>query len=152
MKSILSNIEKQLAVACVTLGGCVSAALASKDSFFFSNFLFFWGSQVLVLAFISMFRPRAAVVAGIAFSLALYLCLFGSWVFTRSHPDSMAWLGYVFSLPGAIVGVLLVASLSQRQPNLGSLAVGLTAAAAVASGIAANQLFVCSTLMYCGGK
>lgn len=153
MKPILYNIEKQIAAICIILGACVSVALGPKDSFFFPNFLFFWGSQVLLIAaFVLLFRPRAAVVAGIAFSLALYLGLFGSWVFIRSYPDSMAWLGYVLSLPGAAVGAVFAASLPQRKPNLGSLAVGLAAAASVASGIAANQLLVCSTLMYCGGK
>lgn len=152
MKSILSGIERKLAVACVTLGGCISAVLAPKDSFFFPNFLFFWGSQVLILAFVLLFRPRAAVVAGIAFSLALYLGLFGAWLFTRTHPESMAWLGYVFSLPGAVVGAVLVALLLQRQPNLGPYAAVLLAAALVAAGIAINQVVVCSTVMYCGGK
>lgn len=152
MKLILSSIEKQFAVACVALGSFVSAALAPKDSYFFPNFLFFWGSQVLILAFVLLFRPRAAVIAGIAFSLALYLGLFGAWIFTRSHPESMAWLGYVFSLPGAVVGAAIVASLPQRRSNLGSLALGLAAAASVAGGIAINQFLVCSTLMHCGGK
>ncbi len=78
--------------------------------------------------------------------------LFDAWVFTRTHPDSMAWLGYVFSLPGAVVGAVLVALLLQRQPNLGSIAASLLAAASVAAGIAINQAVVCSTVMYCGGK
>lgn len=152
MQSIVSSTEKRVAVACVVLGICVSVALAPKDEFFLSNFLFFWGSQVLVLFFALVFCLRAAVVAGIAFSLALYLGLFGAWIFTRTYPDSMAWLGYVFSLPGAVVGVVFMALLLQRRPNLGSFAVALVAAAAVAVGIAINQTVVCSTLMYCGGK
>jgi ABC-type sulfate transport system permease component len=126
--------------------------LAPKNSHFFPNFLFFSGPQLLMLAFVLLFRPRAPVVAGIAFSLALYLGLFGAWVFTRTHPESMAWLGYMFSLPGGVVGAVLAAVLSRKRPDLGSLAAGLAAAALVAAGIIVNQVVVCSTFMYCGGK
>lgn len=152
MQSIWNGAEKRFAVVCVALGSCASVVLAPKDSYFLPNFLFFWGSQILVLAFALAFRPRAAVVAGIAFSLALYLGLFGAWVFTRTYPESMIWLGYVFSLPGAVVGAVLVALLLQRQPSFGPFAAALLAAASVAAGITINQAVVCNTVMYCGGK
>lgn len=144
--------EKRLAVVCVALGACASAALAPKDSYFLPNFLFFWGSQVLVLACAVAFRLRPAFVAGVAFSLALYLSLFGTWVFTRAHPESMAWLGYVFSLPGALVGLVAIASWLQQRQSVSPLASGVLSAASVAAGIAINQTVVCGTVMFCGGK
>jgi hypothetical protein len=150
MKSIFNNIEKRLAIACIIFGVCISAILAPKSSYFFPNFLFYSGSQLLILAFVLLFRPRAAVVAGIAFSLALYLGLFGAWVFTSTHPESMAWLGYIFSLPGAVVGAVLAAILLRKQSSYGYFAIGLLAAALVAAGIAANQIIVCNTVIYCG--
>lgn len=152
MQSIMISTEKRLAIAGMALGICVAGVLAPKDTYFFSNFLLFWGSQVLVLAFAFAFRQRAAVVAGIASSLALYLGLFGAWIFTRVHPESMAWLGYLFSLPGAVVGVILVAFLLKREPDFAPSTAGLLAFLSVAAGIAMNQAVVCSTVMYCGGK
>ncbi len=152
MQPIVINSEMRLAVVCVALGACASAALSPKDSFFLPNFLFFWGSQVLVLALAVAFRLRPAFVAGVALSLALYISLFGGWVFSRAHPDSMAWVGYMFSLPGAVVGLLSVASWVKARPSAGPLASGSLAAAAVAGGIAVNQAVVCGTVMYCGGK
>ena len=152
MQPIVFNSELRLAVVCVSLGACASAALAPKDSYFLPNFLFFWGSQILVLAFAVAFRLRPAFVAGVALSLALYVSLFGTWVFTRAYPDSMAWLGYMFSLPGAVIGLCLVASWLKTRPGVSPLASGLLAAASVAAGIAVNQTVVCGTVMYCTGK
>jgi hypothetical protein len=149
---IVIKSEMRLAVVCVSLGACASAALAPKDSFFFPNFLFFWGSQILVVALALAFRLRPAFVAGVALSLALYISLFGAWVFSRAHPESMAWLGYMFSLPGAVIGVFSVGSWLKSRPGVGPLASGSLAAAAVAGGIAVNQTVVCGTVMYCGGK
>lgn len=143
--------EKWIAVACVALGACVSAIFA-WGSHFLSNFAFYWGSQLALLALALVFRPRAAVVAGIAFSLAVYLGLFATWVFTRAHPDSMAWLGYVFALPGGAIGAILAAFASRKRAQVERLAVGPLAAGLVAAGIGLNQAVVCSTVMYCGVK
>jgi hypothetical protein len=98
------------------------------------------------------FRPRAAIVAGIAFSLAMYLSLYGYWVSTIDDRSGLIWLGYLFSFPGAVLGAVLAAIALPSRPSLGTLALAILAAAFVAIGIALNQAVICNTVMYCGGK
>jgi len=147
-----AHAERYAAIACVSLGLLVAVLLAPKNSFFLSNVGFYWASQLGVLALALLFKPRAAMVAGVALALAVYLAAFGAWLFTRTRPDAMAWLGYVFSLPGAVVGAIAAAALHGRRPGLRPLVAGIMAAALVLVGIALNQVVVCSTVMYCLGK
>jgi hypothetical protein len=147
-----ARLERQAAFACVTVGIAVSVALAPKDSWLLSNAAFYWGSQLAVLALLLPIRPRPAVVAGVALALAMYLAAFGAWVFTRARPESMAWLGYAFSLPGAAIAGVGVAVWFRSRVALGPLAIGCIAASAVLVGVGINQAIVCSTVIYCGGK
>lgn len=152
LAAMIQNTERLAAIGCVALGLVVSVLLAPKDSFFLPNAAFFWGSQLSVLAFAWLFRSRSAIVAGVAIALVAYLSAFEAWVFTRIHPESMFWLGYVFSLPGAVVGAIAVAMSLRSRPQLRPLVAGSVAAGVVLAGIVLNQTAVCSTVMYCLGK
>lgn len=148
---LYSTTERMTAIAGVVSGAAVSAVLAPKDSWFLPNFLSYWVPQLCVLGFFCLRPPRPSVFAGLAFALALYLALFGSWLLSRQRAESLAWLGYLFSLPGAIIGALLaIIFLSHRRENR-AVAIGATVAAFTFIGIAANQILVCSTVMYCLG-
>lgn len=143
-------MDRNLAMVGLLSGVCLSAMLAPKDADFIPNVLFFWLPQLAVLALLWPLRPRGAVVAGAALALATYLGLFDAWVFSRSHPDSMAWLGYLFSLPGAAVGSILSALWLRGRLTYGAIAVSCIAASLVLVGILINQTIVCKTVMYCG--
>lgn len=151
MSISISTAERKAVAICVGLGAATSAALAPKDSYFLPNFLFFWGPQILILALALFFRPRAAVIAGIAFSLAGYLTLFGLWAFWKPGADGMVWVGYLFSLPGAALGVLAASVLPAGRSGLTALAAGIISSLIVAAGVAINQVLVCTTLMHCVG-
>jgi hypothetical protein len=113
---ISSEKEYKLSYLGIALGACVAAALAPKDIFFFPNFAIFWGSQLLVLALLFLFRPRPAIVGGMAVALSIYLAIFGCWVFWRARPESMLWIFYLMSLPGAVGAILLgTANLMSRS-------------------------------------
>jgi len=144
--------ETRAAIVCVMLGLLVSAAMSPKNAYFFSNMAFYSASQIGMLALLLPFKPRPAIVAGAAFALAVYLAAFGTWQFTRSSPQSMSWLGYVFSLPGAAICTVVVAIVLRGQAKLRPFAAACISAGAVLGGIFVNQVVVCSTLMYCGGK
>ena len=148
--SVFIKSRAGIAALCVALGFSVSVGLAPKNEFFLPNFLSFWISQLVVLACLAMFRPRAEVVGGAAVALAAYLAAFGYWNFSRTYPEAMAWLGYFFSLPGAIVGSVVAARREYGFSN--SYLVGLVAFVLVLFGVVINQSLVCLTLMYCGAK
>jgi hypothetical protein len=143
-------MDRKLAILGILLGGCVSAILAPKDAYFIPNLMFYWLPQLAVLTLLWPFSPRPAVVAGVALALATYLGLFGAWVFSHPHPDSMAWLGYLFSLPGAAIGSISSALWLRGRLTYGTIAASCIAAGLVFVGILINQTIVCKTLMYCG--
>lgn len=144
------RIERYIAVAAC-ISGLAVAFLLSPKHYVLGNMAWYWGPYLAVLALVSMCKPRSAVIAGIAFGMSIYLAAFGIWVFTRVHPDSMAWLGYVFSLPGALVGAGVALYIQNREAELGPLSTTMTALSCVLLAITFNQVVICNTLMYCGG-
>lgn len=146
------NTERYFAIAGIFLGLAISYLLAPKDAYFLSNIVFYWGSQICVLICVWPFKPRAMIIAGISTALAIYLGTFGVWLFTRNHPESIAWLGYVFSLPGAWVGALIAIVFLHLQTKPRPIVAGIVAAGITLVGIAISQTIVCSTVMYCLGK
>ena len=146
------DTERAYATACIALGGCVAAMLAPTDSLggFVSNAAFFWMPQLMVLGILVPFSPRPAAVSGVAVVLALYLAVFGYWVFNRPHPESLAWLGYLASLPGSVFGAIIGALVARRRLKLGARRTFALSALFAALGLLGNQLVVCSTVMYCG--
>lgn len=119
------------------------------DDYFLGNFLYLWIPQAIVLGVVLMFGSRPAVVSGAALVLALYLALYGTWVFLRQNPDGLIWLGYWFSLPGAGIGAV-IGALYVRQRRFERAAVaGAVAAASTLVGLSLNQALLCSTLMSC---
>lgn len=144
--------DLRAAAACIFLGIAIAAMLAPKTTYFLPNFLSFWGPQLAVLVVALICKPHPVIVAGTAFALAIYLALFGTWIFTRSHPDSMAWLGYISSMPGAAIGAMLAAITFRKHASQHRFLAGGLATATVFGGIAINQIVICSTLMYCLGS
>jgi hypothetical protein len=90
-----------------------------------------------------------AAVAGTSIAMALYLAAYAAWLFSE-HGGALAWLGYLFSLPGAVFGALMAAAVSESTAANGrTLGVAGTFAAAVLAGILLNQGVVCATVLHC---
>jgi len=141
-----SSNERDAALLCVVLGFIVTGLLTSKY-YFWGNFIWYWGPQLGVLAFTWLFRGRPALVAGTAIALAIYFAAFHTWVFTRVHPQSMMWLIYLFSMPGAVWGTIEAADWLRDRPHLSPFTAGLIGTAAVLTGIALNQLLFLKIMM-----
>lgn len=136
--------ERTAAWTSLVPGLALSAAIAPRDAWFLPNFLFYGASQLAVLGVIAAIRSRPAVAAGAAFALSLYLAGHACWVFTRTPAESMAWLGYLFVLPGALLPIAgMAAWLRGRTPMSAPAVAGL-------AGLGVAQALACSTVMYCG--
>lgn len=144
------RIERHIAVAACISGFAVAFLLSPKN-YVLGNMAWYWGPHLAVLALVSMCKARSAVIAGIAFGMSIYLAAFGIWALTRAHPDSMVWLGYVLTLPGALAGAGVALYIQNREAELGPLATTMAALSCVLLAITFNQVVVCNTLMYCGG-
>lgn len=104
---------------------------------------------MLAVAGIAWLVSRSTATAvGAGAAVLLYFVLYTVWVHSQP-PDGLIWLGYVFSLPGALLGGLIGAVIARdyrTRPVRVALCIGLLA---IAFGIAANQAVLCSTLVYC---
>jgi len=143
--------QTHTARACVLSGLLVAALLAPKDHTFLPNLAYLWLPHlaVLLLAWFSH-SNRLAALAGTALAMAAYLAAFGAWLLSRPHAESLAWLGYFFSLPGAAFGVFMAAAIcGGTASTISMLRVGGTFAAAVLVGIMLNQGVVCATVLHC---
>ena len=81
--------------------------------------------------------------------MAVYLAAYGAWLFSQQG-GSLAWLGYLFSLPGAAFGALMAAALCESTaPSGHTLEVAGTFAGAVLVGILLNQGVICATILHC---
>lgn len=95
----------------VALGLAVALCISAQGPYFWSNFAGYWLPQAAVLAMAMLFKASRAVLGGVALTMALYLYLFDSWA-----TESMAWLFYLFSFPGVLVGALLASVAPSRKP------------------------------------
>ncbi len=144
-----SIYEIVFTVFCISIGMAVAIYLSPKDSYFFGNFIFYWLPQALVLAILFIARYKFSIICGAALILSLYLACFHFWLFSKPRPESMAWLGYIFSFPGATIGALISAPVIKHFKIKHSFILGATALLITFLGLALNQALVCTTVMYC---
>jgi hypothetical protein len=147
-----TTAERLAACGAVLFGMTVSAMLAVRSPAFLANFLWYWAPQATVIALLWPLKPRPAALAGVAIMLALYLSAFGWWLLSRERPDSLAWLGYLFSFPGAAASAVAAVIWLRGHRVSSALLVASVAAGTVLVGIVVNQTIVCSTVMYCGAR
>lgn len=142
-----------LAAAALIPGLALAGLLSPKDSMalWAANIAFYGLPQLAVQALLLPFKPRPAILVGICWGMAAYLAAFGLWVFTRPQPDSMAWLGYLCTLPAAWVGAGLALGIQHHEPHLRPLAAAVAALCCVLLAITCAQAVVCNTLMDCRG-
>jgi uncharacterized membrane protein YfcA len=155
--------EKQVAIVCVLSGFAVALTLSlvpifasSKGSqlllfFWLVNAGYYWLPQAIILGLLMLSPYRFAVISGTAIVLALYLVCFWIWVFSHRWDDgSLAWLGYLFSLPGAGIGAFVGELFIRRYKFNKTITISVISALCTFIGLVINQTIICSTVMYCG--
>ena len=152
MTFVSVNQERWTAIACALLGIAVAALLSPKNSYFLGNFAYFSVPQLGVIGAAMLVRPRAACLAGIALAGAIYLAAFGIWQATHVRPEAMTWLGYFFSLPGALLGALAAAVIGGRRLDFSGLKSLTLSALVVLAAVSVNQVAVCGTVIHCSGR
>jgi len=102
--------------------------------------LYAWVPQALLLVVMFLIGARPAAVGGAAFALTVFLGYFNWWVHEYAANDGLAWLLYLFSLPGGLVAGIVVALRLDRLDGRTPLDAGLAAATWVIAGIAFNHV------------
>lgn len=150
MNNVAGSGERLAAIFTVSVILAIAAVLAPKDSYFVANFLFFILPSAFLLGIFLPYSPRPAAVAALAAVLALYLVGFHWWLFSDGNPESLAWLGYLASLPGIAIGAIASAFALKRKSAAGVFEVFAFTTFCALVGLLLNQALVCSTVMYCG--
>lgn len=145
-----SSREAAVGWFAVGIGVFVAAALAPWTQYFAGNFFYYWLPQLAVLMAMWFLKARPAALAGASLILAAYLYIFDWWFFANGRGDAMAWIGYLSSLPGALIGAVAATLWMRGRHSWGGAAVGAAVFVAILFGIAVNQAVVCNTVMYCG--
>ncbi|WP_152004714.1 hypothetical protein [Desulfoluna spongiiphila] len=140
--------ELLLALYAVAFSVFVAIAFAPKNNYFFPNFAWTWLPQLGIFGLLIVFKFRPAILAGSAIVLALHLLFFGTWVFSKDL-DSLIWLGYLFSLPGAVIGSIIAGLYSKRNTKQRfGIVVGFSIIITGAF-LLINQFIVCTMVMHC---
>lgn len=140
--------EHYIAVAALLVGIIAAVLIAPESSFFLPNFLYFWLPQGVVIALLSAFGIRPVAIAGCALAMTLHLIAYALWI--SSPHDALAWIGYLFSVPGAFAGAFIFGMIMKRAPDRSALFVGTAASASALTGIGIIQIGLCCTVLYCG--
>lgn len=122
----------------------VAIVLSPKNTFFLSNFLYYWLPQAIVFILLFIFKLRLAVIAGAA--LALTLSLIGYSMFK----DSMAWIGYIFIIPAGFFGAMTYGLITKSKTSIPYNKVIIYSTISTLIGMGIVQFILCSTVMYCG--
>ena len=123
--------------------GVAAAAFAPHDRFFLENFLWFWFPPAAVVVVTALIGAAPGGLAGTGLALVIYLVGYHAWA-----RESLAWLGYLFAMPGAAIGAIAARSVG-GQPNAHGRSFVINFLF-VAGGLAAASGVLCSTVMYCG--
>ncbi|MCF5232426.1 MULTISPECIES: hypothetical protein [unclassified Pseudomonas] len=101
---------KSIAVVGIALGLAVAVYISPKSKYFLGNFAYSWLPQSAVLFVAILCKASRGALGGIAAAMALYLYLFDIWA-----TESLAWLFYLFSFPGILIGALLAIATPSRK-------------------------------------
>ena len=142
--------ERFSAISAIVIGILVAIIIAPKNEFLLPNFLYFWLPQGIIIGLLYATKMRPSVITGSAIIMTLHLIGYAIWV--SSPSDAMAWIGYFFSIAGALVGAFIVGIILKKYPVQSSTLAVLGAYIGALIGIAIIQIGLCCTVLYCGFK
>ena len=138
-------------IACIGSGAVVASFLVRKGQYFFENMAFLWLPQAGILLCMWLLGAHLTAISGTALVLSLYLTVFEAHMFHNPGPDSaLAWLGYLFSLPGAGIGALVGTAIIKSRKIHKTTVASMVAVISTLIGLAINQTAICNTVLYCG--
>ena len=108
--------------------------------FFVGNLAFLWLPQAITVGVVYLSTRKASVSSGLASVLSLYLVIYFSWMVFCSQP-AMAWVGYLFSLPGAGASAIIF-SIYTKNKLWSYLKVTVASTVCATLGIVINLILV----------
>ena len=127
----------------------VSTVMVKGDALYIGLWYYF-AVPIVILGIGAALRTKPMFLFGISVAIAVTLIFYMSinWRATRS--EGLLGLGHLFSLPGAVVGVLIAATLLKHKATASLFIAFLFGFIGLLGGFFLNQLAVCNTVFYCG--
>lgn len=150
-KPSLSTPEQKFAAVGMVLGFVTSCILALPAKPFLPNFEIYWGSQLFVIAIISLLRPRPAIVGALSVCLAFILIGFKTWLSSKSgaSADGLVWLLYLVFLAGAAGGAIIGICWLRGKQAFSWLQAACIVAATASGGCILSTSMGCYWVFYC---
>ncbi|MFT3959834.1 hypothetical protein [Propionivibrio sp.] len=104
----------------------------------------------LILGVCIAIRPAPLFLSGTAVVIAASMVALMAVNWTQSSPEGLLGLGHIFSLPGAVIATVIVASVARKKCLSQPIALFLLGLGGYGTGYFLNQLVVCNTVMWCG--
>lgn len=127
---------------------CVSFVLIYGDALYIGIWYYI---AIPAMAFLLTlpFKPQKYFLSSISIVILLTYIPYYYYNLTAKQPEGLLGLGHLFSLPGLAIGIILAGIyLSGKvQTQLYTFSIGF---AFSIFGFFINQIFVCSTVLYCG--
>lgn len=111
---------------------------------------YYFAVPIVILGACAALRPTPLFLTGTSFGIAITLLCVMSINWGASRPEGLLGLGHVFSLPGAIIGAVLAASLAKRKFENKPFTALLLGLSSLLIGYFMNQVVICNTVMWCG--
>ena len=104
----------------------------------------------VVVAVLYALTSPAFFVPGATFGLSATFLVYWFVQFQRAQPEGLLGLGHLFSVPGALLGLLIARYAVRAFPGIGPVWSFVLALVGSGLGFAAAQGVVCNTAMWCG--
>ncbi|QFR43041.1 hypothetical protein [Sulfurimonas xiamenensis] len=145
--------EHSVARIIVLLGIITAIVIAPKNHFFLPNFLYYWLPQGVIIGLLFLAKMRASVITGCSLTMTTFLISYAILMSSTSEPSAaMAWIVYLFSIPGALIGAFIFGMTAKKLQYNSSIVVGIGSLISTLIGVGIIQLAFCCTVMYCGFK
>jgi hypothetical protein len=127
-------------VASLVLAIAVAALFSPKSVYFAGNFVLFLTPLATTWVILAAMGSRPAFLTGAGLVLALFLAIFGAWELPTIH--EFAWLYYLISTPGAIIGAIVGEQIVRGRQTERAMMIGVIGAITTLVGLLINQMLV----------
>jgi hypothetical protein len=138
------------AVFATVIALVVLSIVMVKGDALYIGLWYYFAVPIVILGIGGALRTKPMFLFGTSLAIAITFIFYMSINWSASHPEGLLGLGHLFSLPGAVVGVFIAATLLKHKATASLFIAFLFGFIGLLGGFFINQLAVCNTVFYCG--
>ena len=145
--AISRTMDALLAALCAA---AVLALVSIKGDALYVGLWYYLLVPLVILGLSARLKPQPLFLLGASIALSITFVFYLRINWQASRPEGLLGLGHLFSLPGALIGSLIVARAMKYSSSVSCLSSGFMGFGSLGLGYFANQLLVCNTVFWCG--